>query len=98
MQSLTAHRARLHSSNGQITADVRVVSHLVRIQITLLVFQSLISPDLTVQTSNSGISGTFNTSDTLKITTSNAPIKVNVNLESNDKNRPTAVHMRTSNQ
>jgi hypothetical protein len=60
--------------------------------------QSLISPDLTVQTSNSGISGTYNTSGTLKITTSNAPIKVNVNLESNDKNRPTAAHMRTSNQ
>jgi hypothetical protein len=60
--------------------------------------QSLISPDLTVQTSNSGISGTFNTSGTLKITTSNAPIKVTVNLESADKNRPTAVHLRTSNQ
>jgi hypothetical protein len=97
MQSLAAHRARLHSSNGRITVDVRVLRHPVRVQLTLF-SQSLISPDLTVQTFNSGISGTFNTSDTLKITTSNAPIKVTVNLESNDKNRPTAVHLRTSNQ
>ncbi|KAJ7347586.1 hypothetical protein DFH08DRAFT_779756 [Mycena albidolilacea] len=76
-----------------LTAD-RARLHSSNGQITV---DSLISPDLTVQTSNSGISGTFNTSGTLKITTSNAPIKANVNLESNDKNRPTEVHMCTSN-
>jgi hypothetical protein len=103
-QSLTADHARLHSSNGHIFADVRVSNQLVREDSTdPLLLQSLISPEVIVQTSNSGVSGTYNTSGTLQITTSNAPIQVTVNLESNNhshsnKSRSTAVHLRTSNQ
>jgi hypothetical protein len=59
---------------------------------------SLISSDLTLKTSNAGITGTFNISGSLHMTTSNAPITVTVGLESNAEKRPTTLVMHTSNK
>ncbi|KAJ7697797.1 hypothetical protein B0H17DRAFT_1051273 [Mycena rosella] len=58
---------------------------------------SLTASTLTLETSNGGISGTFNTSTHLHLSTSNAPINVSVGLTNANSTAATTLNMRTSN-
>lgn len=64
---------------------------------TLSSLQNIIADDINVKSSNGAIIGSFNTSSSLKLVTSNAKIQSDVNMRNEKASKPTDLVMKTSN-
>lgn len=62
------------------------------------VFQNLVADEISIRSRNSPIIGIFNTSSSIKLKTTNSPIKVKVNAFNKDNHPATKVRIHTSNR
>ncbi|KAJ7263960.1 hypothetical protein C8J57DRAFT_1183375 [Mycena rebaudengoi] len=81
---------------GNLTNTVKIDSVSFKTSNSPIYVEYLAALNINLRTSNSGISGSFNSSGTIELLSSNGPITVQVGLES-VSNTPARLIMRTSN-
>lgn len=94
-KSLFTHNATIKTSFGAIKLQVRI-AFAIFVKTERTCSQSLVADNADVATSMDPIEGTFNSSNTLILKTSNGAINVDINL-SNNAEKPANLQMHTSN-
>jgi hypothetical protein len=85
----------LKSTNNHI--KVRVIILLVFACATANLPQGAVASTFNVHSTNGGISGAFNTTDSLSIITTNSPVSVRIGAVNEKSEKPTNVLIRTTN-
>ena len=85
----------LKSTNSHIKVGVIIL--LIYACATANLFQGAIANTFNVHSTNGGISGAFNTTNSLTIVTTNSPVSVIIGAVNEKSEKPTKVSMRTTN-
>lgn len=85
----------LKSTNNHIKVGVTIL--LIYACATANLLQGAIANTFNVHSTNGGISGAFNTTNSLTIVTTNSPISVRIGAVNEKSEKPTKVSMQTTN-
>lgn len=96
LSSIRFGDVRLKSTNSQI--QVRVIIVLIDTCAAAKPSQGATASTFNIQSTNAGISGAFNTTDSLTIVTTNSPVSVRIGAVNEKAEKPTEVFIRTTNE
>ncbi|KAG8930164.1 hypothetical protein FRC03_006468 [Tulasnella sp. 419] len=97
LSSLETYLPLFKHEIGNLDGKVTFSSLNLKASNAVVVAQSLQVNHLVIQTSNAPISGFFNVTDLITLSTSNGAIDADVDLRSEDQHSPTELNFRTSN-